>query len=333
MKFLIAGYGSIGRRHMRNLLELGERDIVLYRTGRSTLPTDELQGFTVETDLGKALAHKPDAVIVANPSASHLDVAIPAALAGCHLMLEKPVSNTLERLGELRAALRQGGGKALVGFQFRYHPGLRQVKAWCQEGALGRPLSLRCEWGEFLPGWHPWEDYRQSYAAREDLGGGVALTLCHPLDYLSWMFGAVERMWGFSGKISDLELAVDDVSEVGLQFAEGPLASLHLDYYRRPGVHRLEICGTEGMITWDNADGAAHLIRPDGVTQVFTPPSGFERNWLFLDQTRHFIDVARGAAEPVCTLDDGIYAQRLAMAVKQLGPGGLIDLKTMEDAA
>ena len=79
MKILIAGFGSIGRRHFRNLLALGERDILLYRTGRSTLPDDELEGLRVETDLEAALAHHPQAVIVANPTALHLDVAIPAA--------------------------------------------------------------------------------------------------------------------------------------------------------------------------------------------------------------------------------------------------------------
>ena len=86
---MIAGLGSIGRRHLRNLLALGERDILLYRTHQSTLPDDELASFPVETDLDAALAHNPDAVIVANPTALHLDVAIPAARTGCHLLLEK----------------------------------------------------------------------------------------------------------------------------------------------------------------------------------------------------------------------------------------------------
>ncbi|MCU0486773.1 MAG: hypothetical protein MUC85_11775 [Anaerolineales bacterium] len=81
MKFLISGLGSIGRRHFRNLLALGERDIILHRTHRATLPDDELAGFPVETDLAKALAQGPDALIVTNPTALHLQVAIPAAEA------------------------------------------------------------------------------------------------------------------------------------------------------------------------------------------------------------------------------------------------------------
>src|SRR5512142_2668102 len=99
MKTLIAGLGSVGRRHFRNLIALGEKDIVLLRTRKATLPDDELAGYPVEIDLKEALQkHRPDAVIVANPTSMHLDVAIPAAEAGCHLLLEKPVSNALDRL-------------------------------------------------------------------------------------------------------------------------------------------------------------------------------------------------------------------------------------------
>ena len=172
MKFLIAGLGSIGRRHLRNLLALGERDILLYRTHHSTLPDDELADFQTETSLEAALAHQPDAVIVSNPTALHLQVAIPAARAGCHLLLEKPVSHSLEGIAELRAAVQRSGSRVLVGYQFRFHPGLAESR----EPAPGRSdrssaVSARAHWGEYLPGWHPWEDYRQGYSARPTWAG------------------------------------------------------------------------------------------------------------------------------------------------------------------
>ena len=119
MKFLIAGLGSIGRRHFRNLIALDERDIVLLRTRKATLPNDELAGYPVETDLTEALQkHKPDAVVVANPTSLHLDIAIPAAEAGCHILLEKPVSHSLEGLDVLQKTAERMGSKILVGFQF-----------------------------------------------------------------------------------------------------------------------------------------------------------------------------------------------------------------------
>ncbi len=323
VKILIAGFGSIGRRHFRNLRALGEEDFVFLRSRRSTLPDDEIVAYPAETTLEAALAHRPEAVIVSNPTALHLDVAIPAARAGCHLFLEKPLSHSLARLDELQDAIADGGGRVLVGFQFRYHPGLRQVKTWLAEGAIGRPLSVRAHWGEYLPGWHPWEDYRRGYSARKDLGGGVILTLCHPLDYLRWLLGEVTGLWAFIGQESDLELEVEDNAEIGLRFAGGALGTVHLDYNQRPPSHRLEIIGTQGTIRWDNADGAARLWRVDSSTwEVVLPPDGFERNDLFHAQMRHFLAVTRGEETPRCTLEDGIRALELALAAHESARAG-----------
>ncbi|HLO15035.1 MAG TPA: Gfo/Idh/MocA family oxidoreductase, partial [Anaerolineales bacterium] len=221
-KFLIAGLGSIGRRHFRNLIALGEKDIVLLRTRKATLPDDELSGYPVETDLGAALEkHRPEAVIVANPTAMHLDAAIPAAQAGCHILLEKPVSHSLDRLDVLQKTAAKSGSRILVGFQFRYHPTLNKARELIRSNALGKLLTVHAHWGEYLPQWHPWEDYRQSYAARPELGGGVIITLTHPLDYLRYLMGEVESLWSFNGHISPLEINVEDVAEIGLKFKDG----------------------------------------------------------------------------------------------------------------
>ena len=316
MKIMIAGLGSIGRRHLRNLLALGERDILLYRTQRSTLPDDELAGIPVETDLEAALTRQPEAIIVSNPTALHMQVAIPAAQAGCHLLLEKPVAESMERIPELEAAVSENGVRVLVGFHFRYHPGLRYIRDMLAAGEIGRPLSVRAHWGEYLPGWHPWEDYRQGYSARLDLGGGVVLTLSHPLDYLRWLFGEVAALWAFTGKNSDLELQVEDSAEIGLRFASGMLGSLHLDYNQRPPSHWLEVVGSQGTLHWDNLSGEVRVFQSEiGTWQVYPPPTGFERNDLFLAEMRHFLQVARREAEPICSLTDGIHALQLALAV------------------
>jgi predicted dehydrogenase len=314
MKILIAGFGSIGRRHLRNLLALGERDLLLYRSKHSTLPDDEIAGFPVETDLAAALAHRPDAVVISNPTALHLDVAIPAAQAGCAILMEKPISNALERVHELEDALTQCGGRMLVGFQFRYHPTLRRAAELLQEGAIGKPLAARAHWGEYLPNWHPWEDFRQGYAARADLGGGVVLTLSHPLDYLRWLLGEVDAVGAFTGN-SGLNLPVEDTAEIGLRFASGAVGSVHLDYLQQPATHTLEIVGSAGTIRWNNADGALSIYRPETQTwQTELPPDGFERNWLFMEEMRHFLAVARGEEQPLCTLEDGIRVMEIALA-------------------
>ncbi len=329
MKFLIAGLGSIGRRHFRNLISLGEKDIVLLRSHRATLPDDELAGYPVETDIHEALKkHKPEAVIVANPTALHLGVAIPAAEAGCHLLLEKPVSDSLERLDILQQAAQKSGSRILVGFQFRYHPTLNKARELIQSDALGKILTVHAHWGEYLPQWHPWEDYRQSYAARADLGGGVIVTLTHPFDYLRYLIGDVESLWSFNGHISPLEIDVEDTAEIGLKFKNGAIGGVHLNYFQRPPTHRLELVGTNGTLQWDNADGILHFHKMPApfasysdvpsapVIESFSPPEGFERNQLFAAQTRHFLETVRGESEPLCRLEDGVHALELALAAR-----------------
>ena len=318
MKVLIAGLGSIGRRHLRNLKSLGVGDILLYRTKLATLPDDELAGLPVYTDLEEALAQKPDAVIVSNPTSAHMTVAIPAAKAGCHLLIEKPISSELTDVLELHRAVEASGTKVLVGFQFRHHPVLRQIKAILESGSLGRVLSAKAHWGEYLPGWHPWEDYRQSYAARKDLGGGVVNTLSHPLDYLRWLLGDVSGVSALTGHISDFELDVEDNAEISLAFQNGAIGTVHLDYYQRPASHTLTITCTNGRILWDNAPGIADIYNAtDGPWETLQPPFGFERNQLFLEEMRHFLAVCRGEEEPVCTLEDGFAAQATAQAVHE----------------
>jgi predicted dehydrogenase len=335
MKILIAGLGSIGRRHFRNLVSLGETDLVLLRTRKATLPDDELVGVPVETDINAAIEnHNPDAVVVANPTSLHLDVAIPAAEAGCHILLEKPVSHTLDGLDTLQKAARRSGSKILVGFQFRYHPTLSKARELVQGGVLGRLLTVHAHWGEYLPNWHPWEDYRRSYAARADLGGGVIATLTHPLDYLRSMLGEIDALWSFCDHISPLEMDVEDVAEIGLKFASGAIGAVHVNYIQRPPVHRLEIVGTNGTLRWDNADGILHFFKmpapfgsytdapPAPVVEKFSLPQGFDRNDLFLAQTRHFLEVARGESDPLCTLEDGIRVMELVLAAKKSADSG-----------
>ncbi len=326
MKILIAGLGSIGRRHLRNLQALSVQDILLYRTRRSTLPDEELSCFPQETDLAAALDHRPDAVIIANPTALHLEVALAAAERGCHLLIEKPISHNLDRLDELQRLVQQNHCRVLVGYHFRFHPGLLKVKEMLQQGLIGRPLIVRAHWGEYLPGWHPWEDYRQGYSARADLGGGLVLTLSHPLDYLRWLFGDVSRVFAAVEKLSNLEIQVEDMAEICLWFANGVFGSVHLDYLQRPPRHNLQIIGSHGTIEWESSSGETRLYRfepqqtgeaPLHLFPSFSqldPSKPLERNDLFLAEMQHFLGVVEGQEVPRCTLEDGVAALRIALA-------------------
>jgi predicted dehydrogenase len=314
MKILIVGLGSIGRRHLKHLVALGQKDIILLRSHKSTLPDDELAGYSVETDLQSALNHKPDAVIVSNPTSLHMEIAIPAVKAGCHIFLEKPISDTLRSIEALEKAIAVHKTKVVVGFQFRYHPALNKIKELLENQAIGRPISFRVHWGEYLPNWHPWEDYKNSYAARKELGGGVVLTLTHPLDYMRMLLGDVAELWSFIGNYGKLEIDVEDAAEIGLKFENNVFGTVHINYNQQPPKHQIEFVCTEGTIRWDNEENFVNTYDARTKQWVQHPnPSDFDRDWLFKKQMEHFIDVVNNDKSPKCTLEDGKQAVLLAL--------------------
>ena len=318
MKILVAGLGSIGRRHLRNFQDINAGEFVLLRSRRATLPDDELVGLPTERNLGDAIQrHQPDIVVVSNPTSLHLDVAIPAAEAGCHLLLEKPISHTMGGVATLAEIVQQKNLKVLVGFQFRFHPGLRHLKELLDSGAIGAVTSAHVHWGEYLPAWHPWEDYRVGYAARGDLGGGVLLTLCHPFDYLRWLIGEVTSVSAMTAEQGGLGIEVEDTANTLLRFENGALGIVHLDYIQRPPTHTLQITGQRGRILWDNADGDVHWYQSDTETWETLKMTGdFERNTLFVEEVKHFIDCIESDTDPCVNLSDGIAALQLVLAAK-----------------
>ena len=160
-------------------------------------------------------------------------------------------------------------------------------------------------------------DYRLGVSARRELGGGALLELSHEIDYLRWIFGDAESVWAYTSS-SGLGLDVEDTAEIGLRFRNGISGTVHLDYVQQPGKHTLEIIGTEGTITFDNATASAQVFRHGSrEAEQILPPAGFERNDLFLAEMKHFLHVANGKELPICDINDGIAALKLTLAVHQ----------------
>jgi predicted dehydrogenase len=315
--YVIAGSGSIGRRHFLNLRGLGAESICFYRTGQR-LALEPAPDAPQERDLASALRRGPLAVLVCNPTALHVEVALAAARAGCHLFIEKPLSHSRDGVRELMSEVRSRNLVAVVGFQYRFHPGLRRAKEWLDDGAIGEVVSARVSWGEYLPRWHPGEDWRRSYAARADLGGGAILTLCHPFDYLRWLLGEIETVGAEVSRTTILGLDVEDAAMVTLRFRSGCLATVSLDYIRRPRAHELEILGRRGRIVWSDEDGTVHLREAEsGRVRSCPPPPGYCRNSMFVDEMRHFLASLEGREAEVCPLEEGVRVLDVALAAQE----------------
>jgi len=328
MKILIVGLGGIGQRHARNLRTiLGDSvDILAYRVRRlthvvtpnlqadSSLNAEDEYNIRAFDDLGRALAEAPDAALICNPTSFHLSVAQSCAEQNCHLFIEKPVSHSLGGLHKLLLTVHARKLVTLVGYQFRFHPCLKAVSDLLATHAIGRILTVRATIGEYLPGWHPYEDYRKTYAASAELGGGVILSQIHEFDYLYSLFGLPRTVYSLGGHWSSFDVDVEDTASTLMDFSvENKSVAVHLqqDYVQRPPCRQCEIVGELGKII---ADFAALRVTAPGVSFDF---SGFDRNQLFLSQTQHFLACVEGRESPMVDLHAGIQSLRMALAAKE----------------
>jgi predicted dehydrogenase len=345
MKVLIIGLGGIGQRHLRNLRTLLGKDAEIIACDPRPNPpvlTDQLkieEGATLEgkyglrtfPDLEQALAEKPDVAFVCNPTSLHVPTAIRAAQEGCALFMEKPLSHNLDRVEELIDLVESRGLTAAVGYQMRFHPCVKRISELVQEKKIGRILSVRAEIGEYMPGWHTYEDYRHIYASRQDLGGGVILSQIHEFDYLYWLFGLPHSIYTRGGHLSSLEIDVEDTADSLMECVmDGrPVpVNLHQDYIQRPLSRFCEVFGEAGKIRMDIRALTVDVFDGQGNHVEANSYESFQRNQLFLDELGCFLDGMQGKQTPLVNLREGAQSLRMALAAKEsLATGKVVEFE------
>jgi len=261
IRALVVGCGSIGRRHLRNLNTLGVRELVAVDPDENRLAevvnTLPVRGFA---DYNQALdSYTPDMVLVCTPPVLHVTQAFRALEAGAHVFIEKPLSCSLDGLEELQHKAMKLNRDVRVGYNLRYHPGISRIKSILDEQVLGKVLWAYIEFGQYLPDWRPWQDYRKTYTARKDLGGGIVLDDTHEIDYPIWFFGAPRELLCSAYQVSGLEMDVEDSADILLRFENGVRTTLHMDCMQRSYSRSCRITGEEGTINWNYMQNRVEL--------------------------------------------------------------------------
>jgi predicted dehydrogenase len=345
MKVLFCGLGSVGQRHLRNLRALlGDDVTVLAYRARGSSPVLNAnmtvrEGATLEssynlrsfTQLDEALAEQPDIAFITNPNALHLPTALAAAKAGCHLFIEKPVADRADEVDELLEIVDQKQLITFVAYQFRFHPALQQIKQIVDSGELGPLVAAHIVNGEYLPAWHPYEDYRGTHPTRRDLGGGALRIQTHELDYACWLFGLPRRVFAVGGHLSSLEVDVEDSASVLLQCTpQGrPLpVHIHLDYVQMPPQRVCEVVGDQGKLRFDYyANELVVHHRGESAPTVYRYDS-FDRNQMFMGELAHFLACVRGEAHSLIDLREGLASLKLSLAAaKSLETQQVVELR------
>ncbi len=320
---LVLGCGSIGKRHLGNLWSLGVRNLCAMDP-QPERREEVRQRWPIPTfsTLEEALEARPYAAFICSPPRFHVAQALELARHDVHLFLEKPLSNTLDGVDELIAELERRDLRSLVGCNFRFHPGLQETKRLLESGAIGQVLSARASFGQYLPDWHPWEDYRRGYSARRDLGGGVVLDRIHEVDYLYWLFGEVETVFGVAGHFSRLEIETEDLAEAVLRFRSGVIGSVHVDYINRSYTCQAEIVGDQGTIRWSFQEHRLdYYLAGDGVWRSLHWPR-YDVNAMYVEQTKHFLRLLAGEEPSYKDVRQARAILRVALAVLQSAQTG-----------
>ena len=313
---LVAGAGSIGRRHLGNLRKLGLNRLGACdpSTGRLEYVASEFQAECFSSLENGLERFQADAVLVCTPPVHHVAQATRALRAGAHVFIEKPLSDRMDGVEELREEAARRGAVVQVGYNLRFHPVIQKLKELVDAAAVGQILWAHVEAGSYLPDWRPWQDYRESYTARRELGGGILLDGSHEIDYVTWLFGAPREVACMAGRVSQLELNVEDCATVLLGFPGGTRADVHLDLIQRSCSRYCTLVGAEGKLHGDLISNSVQVERPG--LEAETTKFAWEINDAYVAELAHFLECARAGASARVTLDDAILTLRVTLSAR-----------------
>jgi predicted dehydrogenase len=307
LKILLVGLGSIGRRHLNCLKQIGSFDLAALRTLKGTkMDESGIKEFYSMTD---ALNFKPDGVIVSNPTSLHAETALPFLRNGTKVLIEKPVAyNTAE--SEL---LKPYADLIRVAYCMRFHPLNDTIKLILKEEL---PFKVGFRRSYYLPKWHPYADYRTEYTARKELGGGVVRTLSHEIDLMIHWFGQPLNVTGVTDKVSELEIDTDDYAFFTCKYLNGCRVNFELDFFSPTNVNIGELYTTNGQYHWDMAGiwFTPYMETNPSLVKAFDLD---ELDKMYMNQMKDFVDYISSNKSINATFEEGIDVLQLIEQVDE----------------
>lgn len=273
MKILCIGAGSMGRRRLRDLTYLNAGNVILFEPdARRCHEIAAAFGVTGFTSLEEALAQKPDALSISTPPALHEPYVRKALELKLHVFAEVPF--ILDAENYARIVEQTPGFPAVLApsHSIRYYPPYRLIHDLLQSKSIGQPLYLEYSLGNYLPDWHPYEDYRHFYASDVRLGGAGMDMILHEVSAMQWWLGNVESVYARLNKLSALEIQGPDSHDVLLTFANGARGFFHNDLLERGSMGRhIRIVGDMGTIEWHQNLSTVRLYQALNSQQTEVP--------------------------------------------------------------
>ena len=325
-RVLIVGLGSIGKRHLRLARGLMPyADIrVLRHQNKNEVPEYSNGSFT---NLDEAVAFKPQIAVIASPASFHVATSQSLADDGVHLLIEKPLSNSLSGVARLLETCRDKNLVLLTGYNLRFLPSLQRYRDLLDEHIIGNIHSVRCEIGQYLPTWRPDTDYRTSVSASSEMGGGVLLELSHELDYLRWIFGEVEWVKATLRQQTELEIDVEDSAHLTLGFKPESknrqlIAQVNLDFIRHDTTRICTAIGEKGTLRWNGLNGDVSFYSAGSNEWIDLYSHLHHRDESYLAEWKNFMECVVQHKKPLVTGEDGLKVLEIIEAARSSDVAG-----------
>ena len=324
LKILLAGCGSIGKRHARILTDLGVEQIFVFDTNHQQveLLLHELPNLKWVNSFEEGLKIS-DSVFILTPSKLHIPMAIQAVSAGCHVFIEKPLSITMEGVAELEKLANATSRKVMVGLCLRYHEGIKKARGILNSGKIGRLVSIRSLVGEHFPSVHP--GYKNMYYAKYS----GAFELMHDLDLALWFAGQpVKNVYSVYGSFSDIDIEAPDTVEFLLQFVDRCTATIHLDFFQKPRRRNMELICTNGVLIIEFSSWDEYTISVfNSEKNIWVIETGkTARDDMFADEDREFLECIVNDKPISCNIEEGCKSLRVIEAAQN----NITELKRIE---
>ena len=317
MNILIIGNGSIGMRHLQNCLEIDAINSISVVSSKDKILVDKQ--ITIYNSIAAAFSNnqKYDSVIVATPTAFHVENCIDLIQLGIKkIYVEKPISNSLINIDELINLSIKNKVLVFVGFDMRFDLGLNKVKQLICENEIGNLISFQSEVGQYLPDWRPNENYKEGMSAKVQLGGGVLLDLVHEFDFLAWIVGKITKIYGFNEKINHLDIETEGIAVNIMRTQNGVLGLLSLDYIQKNLARNAKFIGDKGIIKWDYVDSSVKWFSKNKWQEFYY--KDFERNDRFKLIIRAFLDSNFNTFDSrLTTLEESTHSLKLILEAKE----------------
>ena len=312
---LIVGVGSIGERHLRCFVATGRVKVSLCEMNPA-LRERIAQQYDVEkaySNFEEALAARPDAIVICTPAQSHVPLALAAAQAGAHLLIEKPLGTKLDGVDALQAEIHRRNLTVAVGYVYRAHPALAAMREAIASGRFGEPVQIVATCGQHFPFYRP--AYRETYYTDRATGGGaVQDALTHIMNAGEWLVGPVEKLAADAGHQVLQGVGVEDTVNV-LTRHGGVMGCFSLNQHQSPNEVTITVICRNGTARFEYHQSRWRwMTQPGGewTDEVIDP---LERDALFTRQAGAFLDAIEGGHPPLCTMEEALQTLRVNLGI------------------